>query len=59
MNVPKQRIRVGLDRIYKRAIKTIQLAGCETAGLDRAGGWVGGDENGKLDQYPKIYQKQV
>lgn len=27
------------------------------AGLDRVGGWVGGDENGKLDQYPKMPQK--
>lgn len=43
----------------KGPLKTIQLAGCETAGLDRVGGWVGGDENGKLDQYPKMYQKNL
>lgn len=55
--MPKSRIGMALDRICKRAIKTIQLAGCETAGQDRVGGWVGGNENGKLDQYPNMYQK--
>lgn len=46
---------VGLDKIYKRAVITIQLAGCESSWA--ASSWIGSDENGKLDPYPKMHQK--